>query len=1156
MPGDEKNSTGPLDERPATESGSRADGPNAGGPNAVELSQGGSRQTTGSTEQALNENRPDQDELPEFEPLTPELVEEEAIRGDFMLRWAVIFLALLFGFSKLTDTRTLVHIRSGDQMRANGFLPPRVDVFSFSAEGQPSSNVSWLFDHVISGVWALGGANGLSVFKAVVAAVIAWVLVHISVAGLPTWWSSICAAFAVVACSADFVAMTDLMTLLGMVLLLKQLHLHREGLSTGLTWKLPLLIAVWCNLDPRAWLGALTVVLYAIGSSLRRKTGEMDRADSPDGAGVGESVPAAKGLGMAAVACVLALLVNPFPLNSLLSPTTIYSVEYPAMQDQRPLGTALARISFDGRVDYFPLLSPDVFLLFDHTQIAGLAMILMAVVVLIMAARPADRGFALVLAGLTLLAVMATHELPAAALTAAVVAGTTAQRWYRRNYPQQYTTDTGELLFSRGGRAVTVFAMAFLGFGVVAGRLPGNTPVGLGFDKELQTTIDTLGTQLADADPTARFLHTRIDQGDILIWHGRRSMIDSRLVPFGRPSNSESVIARHKVILSNLLQRPPEAASDEDRKRQADEKTAALGYLADFGITHAMPRLAPPGLPDYRSVEALAGTPDWLLTSLGPSAAILEKVTPDLSAEDRSKKLPPFGKMAFQEVKPASLARPDFAREPSFYERHVYRERPSRDQYQRLAEHYLWLSRVPLQSMEQALASLSMTTMCIRNLNQSLFLNPQNSEAYRSLGVAYQHLGDLEILISGQPGQSTRQQLRYLQCVMALRQALKGNPDDPLIWEVLFQQYQMQQKKDLVSECLEHWLPLQENRLDDVEVEAAVREMYDLQRQLKDEMAAEEKRLTEFLKQQDEKQPPAEPAERAAQLLNVAGSLVQLGFDRRALKLLNDRQDLVQQNPVARLLRGRLLLECGELEDGFAVINQVGAIAREQPTAFAGTGWHFPAAVSQLCLADYTAAVDYWKSQLEEVELAREAPEPNRNLLLTMPLAAEATLLPGAVVPQWPMGHLGALQIPAQGIAHARAEVRFLIALSHIEEGDTQAARLILQSILSECGQTPYRTLVAFYLALIDNSAGPFIQQNTLDDWEDFEFTSITGGAAPVAPAAPAAAPAVEGGAPAAPATSGAATPSASPTGGAAATDATTPGAATPGAAATKDSTP
>lgn len=69
------------------------------------------------------ERRASDDELPEDEPLTPELVEEEAIRGDFMLRWAVICLAALMAFTCISDTKPLVLIRSGEQMRQNGFLP-------------------------------------------------------------------------------------------------------------------------------------------------------------------------------------------------------------------------------------------------------------------------------------------------------------------------------------------------------------------------------------------------------------------------------------------------------------------------------------------------------------------------------------------------------------------------------------------------------------------------------------------------------------------------------------------------------------------------------------------------------------------------------------------------------------------------------------------------------------------------------------------------------------------------------------------------------------------------------------------------------------------------------------------------------------------------
>ena len=45
------------------------------------------------------------------------------------------------------------------------------------------------------------------------------------------------------------------------------------------------------------------------------------------------------------------------------------------MQAQRRVDIASAEISFDGRVDYYSMLNPSAFRLFDHSQIAGLALI-------------------------------------------------------------------------------------------------------------------------------------------------------------------------------------------------------------------------------------------------------------------------------------------------------------------------------------------------------------------------------------------------------------------------------------------------------------------------------------------------------------------------------------------------------------------------------------------------------------------------------------------------------------------------------------------------------------------------------------------------------------------------------------------------------------
>src|SRR6185369_9404755 len=84
--------------------------------------------------------------VPEYEPLTPELVEEEAIRGDFVLKWAVVLLAFLLGSTRIGETPTLVHVKSGQYMASHGLLPPRTDVFSYTANEHAWVNLSWGFD--------------------------------------------------------------------------------------------------------------------------------------------------------------------------------------------------------------------------------------------------------------------------------------------------------------------------------------------------------------------------------------------------------------------------------------------------------------------------------------------------------------------------------------------------------------------------------------------------------------------------------------------------------------------------------------------------------------------------------------------------------------------------------------------------------------------------------------------------------------------------------------------------------------------------------------------------------------------------------------------------------------------------------------------------
>ena len=101
---------------------------------------------------------PPADQLPEYEPLSPELVEDEAVRGDFVIRWATVLLAFLFGWTQIDDTSLLVRIRNGQQH----LLPFGNDTFSASAGDRSWANLAWLFDPILAGLHAVGEFDVLS----------------------------------------------------------------------------------------------------------------------------------------------------------------------------------------------------------------------------------------------------------------------------------------------------------------------------------------------------------------------------------------------------------------------------------------------------------------------------------------------------------------------------------------------------------------------------------------------------------------------------------------------------------------------------------------------------------------------------------------------------------------------------------------------------------------------------------------------------------------------------------------------------------------------------------------------------------------------------------------------------------------------------------
>jgi tetratricopeptide (TPR) repeat protein len=1052
------------------------------------------------------------DELPEDEPLTPELVEEEAIRGDFMLRWAAIFLAILMAFGQISDTRPLVLIRSGDQMRSNGFLPSQVDQFSLTMDGKPVTNVSWLFDHLVSLSWMLGGEAGLTILKVLIAGVSAFFLVRISIPGISSWWSSICAVFAIVACSSDFMPTPELITVLGITITMRLLAQHRLGLAQGLIWKLPVLIALWCNFDSRAWVGVGVIASYAIGSAISGKLAARK-----------QSLAAAaehRTLLVPAILCVFALLANPFHINSLLSPLTTYSTEYPALRAQRHLDTEAAKVRFDGRVDYYSVLNPDAITLFDHSQIAGLALLLMATVVLLMSRSARDLGFLFALLFVTGLSVLAAHELSAGAVVAAVIASISAQDWYRRSFNTKYTVDNKELLFSRGGRAATVLALALVGFCVVASRLPGTLPLGLGFDKETKITIDTFSQQLKDLDPQAHVLHTLIEQGDMLIWNGRKSFVDSRIIPFGRRGEKTSVFGKHGNFLDTmLLQRPgeePQVTSSDPKEKErilaerAANLAAARETVQEFGVTHVMSRLAPPGKADFTSVRNLSATGEWIPVSIGPSAAILERVAPTISQAEFNKKMINLPKLAFQntDVPPTTLRQ--FATAPGFYEKYVYRKRRVTTANKRQGSHYLELSVKEPQSIAQAQAALASLTLSIRHFNQSLAEMPDDAEAFQLLAQSYSLLGVMEQMLS-QSGASERlSQQRYLQAVTAYRQALILDPSSRAAWMGLLQAYQQRNRIDLASEVLGKWLELEDQspQSSGDEYEEFITQMYMQKRDYDDQITQSDERIAEVAAKQNEAIQKQADAARAAKgeaatealkpeeaadaevtkVMVAAMTANSAGRPRKALQTMQENSDLVRANPLGSVLMGQILLETGDLEEAHRMLAIVSQEAMKQPEMMSGVDWQLFTTVSQLGIGDYASAVDTWSSQLAFMNKQAVSPTLYSGALYSLPMVADVNMAINEALPVWPVRNSMLTSETIQNVNEGRAEAALLLAMTKLEEGDLAEGKKILTRIISEYGETRARGLATFYFVMIDENASVMLSENRTTTWEEFEY--------------------------------------------------------------------
>lgn len=725
--------------------------------------------------------------------LDAEYVREETERNDAVIRWAVVLVAFVAAWTPVFQTEVLVRVRTGEYLAANGFLPPRSDVFSHAAADRTWVNTEWLFDLVLAGVYGGLGAFGLTLLKAVLAAVTFGFVVSIVRPGASSWWSSICAAVAVMVCPLRFSALPESVTLLGLAIVLWVFTRWRQ--SGGSLWALVPVFLVWANTDSRMFLGLAFLLLYGLGELASGALSSPAAFDSSDHR---------RHFWMVTAACVVAALVNPFGWETLLAPLRLYGTYYPSLQ-------SLVDPSRYRNLQLFPMTAPEFWEQLDIAAVSGLFLLGAAFVAAALNHRRLDAGALFAVAGFTAVAVAAVHELAAAAVVAAVLGSLAASDWYSEVRPR--ATTAGALGLARAGRALTVFGLIGITLLAMTGRLTGTPRLGLGygFDNALRTRIESLEATLARIPAEYRGFNTTLSQGDLLIWHGRPTFVDRRAALLG----AEPSLYDTFVELAGQLSQ--DATAGGGMLVAPTTESVLDPYEVDFAIAELRGAVPSDG---YRQLFV---SPLWRLVEVGGSEAVFVRYVPsddvppggdEVVARNgfaRENGFNPSGQ-AFDHDSASIDQRGDVGHEAVFSGWLFSSREPTTPQLGRsrtLYQHVLWAHQGRFGNQLPIGLVYGFAYLSLQESNRALVGDSQQSDAYRLLGQTHWYLASyLEPMAFGNDaaarerlkGYAGIEEFRRLQAVNELTQAVRVDPDNFDAWTALLTIHSLRGRTELALE--------------------------------------------------------------------------------------------------------------------------------------------------------------------------------------------------------------------------------------------------------------------------------------------------------------------------------------------------------------------
>jgi hypothetical protein len=222
---------------------------------------------------------------------------------------------LAFLFARMNGVKTLLsdcdtgwHIRTGEWIIANGWVPAR-DVFSFTKPGAPWFAWEWLSDVLFAKLNAFGGLQTVVMFVIVLlCATFGSLFLLVRRKSNPVV-AVMVTMIAGAASSIHWLARPHLFTLLFLILFYAGLELVQEGrtrvLGVPILAAFPVVTILWTNLHGGFFVGALMILAYGGGEVLRLVFSSDTGSRRPGWI-------KARGYFLSGLACLAASVINPY----------------------------------------------------------------------------------------------------------------------------------------------------------------------------------------------------------------------------------------------------------------------------------------------------------------------------------------------------------------------------------------------------------------------------------------------------------------------------------------------------------------------------------------------------------------------------------------------------------------------------------------------------------------------------------------------------------------------------------------------------------------------------------------------------------------------------------------------------------------------------